>query len=1229
MNWIKIFQRMTHHPWWVISIMLLVTIFFANQSRQHLVDANHELIINTSLDNYINRSSGAYQFFRTIRKMFGNEDVVVVALQPLAEQKFDVSFFLLIDHLTKEFLTHFPGVSGVVSLTNTPQFTGNCAGKSFFHQTTFGSYCESILEKYEHDLQCLENPPPSASKPSSTEESALFEDNNSGTYKEDEASLNFNEAPDFNEQFEVKVVPSQKREEKEEFLCSPDVYEKTQEQLLKETELKVAEIFTRLQEQTLIHRDLISEDFKTAGFIIQFKNNVSAVSAKFQEPFSKLIKSISDQGYRVAFAGQARQQYEASVVLRNDVRVILPLSVLLMIFTLVLAFQSVRGVLIPLLVVVIGGIWTAGIFSLAGETLNPVTMVLPPLLICVGSAYIIFLMHQFYQELHPDKNLQQVIDDMLEHCMLPLTVTALTTIVGFAALIVSPIPAIQSMGIYACVGVAAIIFLSLAFVPSVLTVLKLPDSSKKLNKVSLLDRILNKLSRLVGSHPKHFIVTWIIIGIISVIGLFQVGVNSEATAFKEEALIMQDLRMIENQLAGTDSLRVVMSHPGDISVLQSAKTMLALNQLTQLLTQKNIESEIKQIKGIRIDKVYSVIEYMKIRYPGLHNLSDKEVNYFLEKLQEYNGPAFLSKDHKYFQFTIRMKSSGSTSFLELRQWLEAYFQKNLPELKVQFTGTGVLASESADNIAKSQIQSVILALVIIFVILSILFLSPKMGLIALYPNVVSIAVFFGVLGWLSIPIGITISVIAAIALGIGVDDTIHFLAHYNENVKTLRNERAASELTVRQVGRPAAFTTSALSVGFIVFVISDMESQILFGALLAFTMVVCWIADFNFLPSIMVKTKLITAWDYAELNYTPEMLSKISLFKEMTLRETKLATLMGYPVHLKEGEILFREGEVGKELYVIIEGGIDVYWDAEQHEEETLLVSLPQGAAFGEMGLFRQAKRAASTRASKNTKLLALTDTVLSNVQQRYPLVATKLFLQLAANLYESIHKIDKKLVDYVQQSSSIEEFLNKVNPSEEELKAMVDEIIADGVITAGDRKALEREIYADNVVTEFEQAQLDRLSRLIQTGKVIEEEPLMVNMFHKISPSHLKWLRRRFKTVHVPKNKNITEAPEFHNGMIIVLKGKLSVAHEQKGEIIPLRTVFSGEVFGEEALLFNEVEPTHQIIALEDAELLVLNKRLFDILIHLKKKLFAQLTFNLVSMLSDRLQEVTSKLHE
>ncbi|MBF0351987.1 MAG: MMPL family transporter [SAR324 cluster bacterium] len=1191
-------NQLLKHPRLILLVFAGITIFLAYSVTARLFVPDQGLLIDTSLDNYISQNSRAYQLFNESRRVFGNEQFVVLAVQP-PQKKMDLNFMLRLEQLTLDLEQKIPQLLKVQSLINIPRMTGDCAGKSWFHQKNLGDYCDSLLTKYQQGLDCLQN--------KSSTQSGIVEP----------ASLDlFMEDP-----LDTPPTPTSNR------FCSPDVLEKSADILYQETASGVDQIIAEMKGNSLIVKDLMSSSADTAGILLVFHENASVDSAQIQGELSKQIQILKDEGFTASYAGQSRQQYETSKTLRNDLRKILPVSLLVMIMILAFSFRSIRGVLIPLGIVISGTVWTAGIFALTGNVLNPLTMVLPPLIISVGSAYIIFVLHQYYELSASIQEPQLLIKTLFKKIGLPLLVTALTTVAGFAALGTSPVPAIKIMGLYASIGVVIIILLSLTVVPALLTLLPVVLLKKESHNLAILEPVIQHFSVWVGKYPRFFITVWLLIGIVSIAGLFQVKIDSSTSAFPENTPVMQDLRFIEQHLAGTNTLRILFEKKQEESKLQSADLMRKLDKFQQWLLENFSEQSLQPLAGLQVDKIYSVVDLIKYRFPDLEQLTDGEVEYFFDFLKRQNGPVYLSPDHKLLQITLRLRSEGSSAYLQLRDRLEPEVRQRFPDLEVVFTGSEVLASESVNQIAESQVSSVILALVIIFVILSILFMDPKMGLVALYPNVVSIAVFFGFLGWMSISIGVTISVIAAIALGIGVDDTIHFLSHYNSNVKLLRNKRKASEQAILQIGRPATLTTVSLSMGFLVFVSSDMQTQVLFGFLVAFTLGVCLLADLHFLPAIMVNTRLITVWDYAELKYTPEFLSKIPVFQGLTVRETKIATLMGYPIDMKPGETLFREGDIGNELLIILEGTIEIFWEKEFHQQEKVLATLTQGDSFGEMGLFRSTRRAATVRAVQNTKLLALTKEVLLHLKSRYPAIASKLFLNLSSKLYQAIQNADQQVIGRTHSAKGLSEFLQNVNPTDEELKKLVDNIIHEAIITQKARQTLEKHIYADNIVSAMEKFHLDRLQQAIDSGQVLEERSDLSDIFDTVSKRDYRWLESRFEIKEMTIDQSVAQEDSLRNYMVLILEGKLGIVQYEEGQTIPLRTVFQGDVLGEEIWVFGEKTWKDDVLVLEDVKLLLIDRQGFEDIAEYKQKLATKLSYNLVSMLSNRLQEMNYKL--
>ncbi|MCZ6552524.1 MAG: cyclic nucleotide-binding domain-containing protein [SAR324 cluster bacterium] len=1232
-------QRITKHPWLVIAAVLGLSALFFWEARRELFDASGALRIDTSLEQYISSTSEKYAFHLETEREFGNPEIVAVAVQPLAGREPDLDFFLTLEELGERLSTEVPAAAGVLSVVNAPRIGGSCLGKSYFYRETAGSVCESVLTRYRTAEACYaQGAPPPGRAGSPIAGGGIDEAIDGGideAIDEDEGPLFFDDEGESGAEGAAGLLAGSERsgaaavpEAGKGPVCTGDVFRKPLAEWRRETRRAAAEAYAGMRTDALLVGDLISRDARTFGVVLRFADAEAPATQAVQEAIAGIAEEMNRQGYPTHFMGQSRQQYEASTNLRKDIRSILPLSLLIMAVVLAVTFRTVRGVLVPLAVVLLGIGWVGGAFGFAGERFNPVTMVLPPLLVCVGSAYVIYFMNQYFLCARDGGGRDEVIDKTLAAVTLPLAVTALTTIAGFAALIVSPIPAIRTLGLYACIGIAAIILMALTLVPSVFRLLPVKSASgRPRGGVEWLDRVLRYVSTHVERHSRRFIFFWIAVGVVAFAGLLQMRIDSTATLFGEETPIMRDLRFIERELGGTNFLRIVIAGTNGTEQAASADTMRRVQRFERSLLIGGAGSPAGSVAGVRIDKVYSPAPYLQARYGALDTLSDLEVRRLLDALRESGGPKFLSADGERLQVTLRLQAEGSSAFLALRDALEAYFA-DWSGFDVHFTGTQILASESADNIARSQVQSVGLALGIIFIIMSCLFLSPKMGVLALYPNILTIMVFFGILGWLNIPLGVTISVIAAIALGIGVDDTIHYLAHYNVNVKSLRNEREAAVLTVRQVGRPMVSTTFALALGFLVFVFSEMETQILFGALLAFTLFVCLFTDLNFLPSIMARTKLITAWDYLKLDFSPEFIRKIPLFRNMSLRETKLGTLMAYPMDREPGQIVFEEGDTGQELFVVLDGSVEVFYDRKFHGQEQVLATLGVGASFGEMGLFRHSKRVASVRAAERARLLVLNDDVLTKLQRRYPRIAAKMFTNLAASLSGTIRRTDQLFVDRVSQRNSSEAYLQLRNPSEQDLIATVDEILADGVITAEERRALETKIYADGRVSPAERRQLRRIDLLIKQGQIKEEAVLFEGILRHIPPRGIAWIKKRFPVRRYAPGDSVWQKHHSVHAMYVVLSGKLNVRQESDGRQINLRTVFDGELVGEEAVLTGDALRTDWLVAVEEAEVLEIDARGLDAMIRARPKLSAQFAYNLVCMLSNRLQEANQKLY-
>ena len=1026
---IRFFTTVNRFPKTILLIILALSAFFFYQAKEGLFDPlTGKIRINSTVEPFIERDSGAYQQFLEAREAFGSAEVVVVALHNRERKPVDLKLLLTLSKLQKDVENSVPGISTVMSMLDIPQSSGTCPGKSYFHQMDYGSVCQSILEKYQHDLACFSS-------------KAVIIDSYKGADESLEAFIESSLEAGPEESLEENLIESPISEEQAQdgrdsytepsLDCLLSSNKLSPEKLYEKTDSKIRTIVRRLKKHPLFEGDLLSKDLSTSALILTFKPGSNPESDRTQNILKELLtkhqqkSQISDK-LRIAYAGQPRQINKAGVLINEDMEKIFPLSILLIVVILLFSFRSLLTVLVPLAVVLSGIIWTAGIVGLIGGELNLVTMVCAPIILCVGSAYVIKFLNQYQIESiqlreakkpgEIEATIPEIIMSTISSVTVPVTVTAITTVAGFIALVVSPIPAVQELGLYSSIGIVTINLFALTLAPALLHFIHLPELPVTQNQSGLLNAFFSKIVEWLRLHSKRLIIIWLIVAASAALGMFGLSINSSTKTFPENSPIVKDLYFIENELAGTDSLRLLFKAKPEVmnqqdtklNPLKTAKTIYGLKNLQDWLFQVNGATEIGSIEGLKIDKIHSPVDVVDHYRMGLDKLTDDEVVKFYAKTSE-NGPKFLSDSEKILQVTVRMSSSGSTSFLALRDLLVEKAPMFLPDLQFSYTGGGVLASESANNIAQGQINSVILALALVFVMLSMLFLSWKMGVIALFPNVITILVFFGSLGWLDIPIGVTISVIAAIALGIGVDDTIHFLSHYNEYANKLRNKRKASMKTVPVVGRAMLFSTMALAAGFILFSQSEMESVILFGTFTAFTLLACLAIDLTFLPSVVMETGLITVWDYVGLKFDDEFVKDIDMFENMSVREAKMASLMAYTVDMEPGKQLFSQGEIGEEMYVVLNGSISIF--LENDESRTDLVRLEKGNTFGEMGLFRNAERSASAEAYEKTRLLVINRDCLEPLKKRHPKIASKLFLNLANNLQSSLKETNERLL--------------------------------------------------------------------------------------------------------------------------------------------------------------------------------------------------------------------------
>src|SRR5262249_10724093 len=299
---------------------------------------------------------------------------------------------------------------------------------------------------------------------------------------------------------------------------------------------------------------------------------------------------------------------------------------------------------------------------------------------------------------------------------------------------------------------------------------------------------------------------------------------------------------------------------------------------------------------------------------------------------------------------------------------------------------------------------------VIFLVLTLMFLSIRIGLMAIRPNVLRILIFFGVMGALGVQLNNGTSRIAAIALGIAIDSTIHYMARLNQELRGETDQQAAITRALRRVGAPIIYTTVALALGFLTFAFSSFVPIQDFGRLSSVTMATALGANLVLLPALLAQFKIITLWDLLGVKLGEEPAVTIPLFAGLRPSQARVVVLMGDLKRFQPGQLIVRRGERGDEMYVVIQGRVEV-WIGGEHGYH--IVDMKRGDVFGEMGLVRGGnERSADVVAASDVEVLAVDERFLQRIQRRYPRIASKVLLNLSKILSDRLQRANERFVE-------------------------------------------------------------------------------------------------------------------------------------------------------------------------------------------------------------------------
>ncbi|MEO6727086.1 MAG: efflux RND transporter permease subunit, partial [Blastocatellia bacterium] len=415
-------------------------------------------------------------------------------------------------------------------------------------------------------------------------------------------------------------------------------------------------------------------------------------------------------------------------------------------------------------------------------------------------------------------------------------------------------------------GAAFTMMLSLTFIPAVLAVLPARSNafrsghsggagrSGTANQPGGMVRLLERTGHWATSHQRLLYVLTVIVVVVSLIGVFRIKIEIDYFKFfKPHSETQVGLSEISQRLSGAVAFEVIVEGkktgaPVDVIVKPDV-----LRRMAEL--QAFAEGH-KNWNGQGIDRALSVADFIKNFNRAFHGNDPQQYvipddEQVIAELLTDRGQlkSFLTEDGRAARILIRSNLSGSQAMAAAVREVERRGRELLPEFRVYATGTLVLLNRTSDQIAGEQEQSIIIALVTIFVMLAALFRSLRVGLTALIPNLVPVLFFFGFMGWRGIPLNLTTSLVASVVLGLSVDNAVQFIVRFRRVQREGLPLRDAIIESMRLSGRPIIYANIALVATFAIFAISNFEPIASFGLLSAVTVLGCLIEDLVLLPS--------------------------------------------------------------------------------------------------------------------------------------------------------------------------------------------------------------------------------------------------------------------------------------------------------------------------------------------------------------------------------------------
>jgi hydrophobe/amphiphile efflux-3 (HAE3) family protein len=621
----------------------------------------------------------------------------------------------------------------------------------------------------------------------------------------------------------------------------------------------------RLSDDPLARNMVISGDGTAlcAIFPVALQQDYAELTAKVNEVLPSL-----ERYYTVYLAGAPLVVQKTKEALLADVPKFLLLSVAVILLILFLSFRSLRALLLPLTVVVLGTLWTLGTMRLLGFSLTLVSIMAPPLVLTLGSAYSIHVLNQYYREARTGPGDRESIARSVGHINQTILLASLTTVIGFSSLASATLRQIREFGVATSIGIVYCALLALFFLPAVLSLLPTPRPAER-------DRVLKGyLARFMGRlggwvlrrrYP-------IVASVVLIAAAFGVSLRSIHYQTDFMAYFRQKQRLIH------DSQELIKRFGGYSNVFLTIEAPEGSDQANYFLDPEVLRKVARFEEALEADpdvsSIFSFTQYLKLmnlRLSGSYTVPDRRApilllsRYMRAIIDSPYGRSIEGKpvNEDFTRLTISLRVWNGEKkrhhmereFKDLIARIEALIDERLDSRpRPVLWGRSLALLYISETLSRDQLYSGLVSIALIFAVTAAGFRSLRLGLLTLIPLATGIMLNFILMVVLNIPFDVVTVMFASVAMGVGIDDSIHLIVRYRRHARLRRGESDPQDIlvhTLKSAGRPILIASISLVAGLLVLTFSQFKPIQYFGLLVSLALVTTTAGALIILPAVL------------------------------------------------------------------------------------------------------------------------------------------------------------------------------------------------------------------------------------------------------------------------------------------------------------------------------------------------------------------------------------------